>query len=285
MHEREQQPDKHREAVARRNVQRTRRAPDTGLTGPLTPDALTDLQQLAGNRVVSAIVGRQRGSAVQRVTDEGAGSVSGASEGAASRMTPPEASEVSGPGEEQEAPRITQPEAALLHQYRQQTQNSQVQALLDELLPLLDRVGYLYEGRSGGNTVRQGSDQSGRRYLTTYGAGDEEDRIARLVHELTHVRVDVVYDSDMMNYPAPPLSGQVTGSEDERQRMRYRQIPRSDIDRFQLHVMHNVTELLRLLPYSGLPGDVRKAAFEKIRLHLGSNPHKEYDGVLSHLLT
>lgn len=304
MHERERQPDKPRTQAPDRNVQRGHRAQESGLTGPLAPDAIADLQRRAGNRVVSAMLEQRRGPAVQRATDEESGSVSGASEGTASRVTQPaagsvggaseqqaasrgtqsEAGEVSGPSEEQDAPHITQSESDLLHRYRQETQDPRVQALLDELLPLLDRVTFVDNGGGMWFTTKADSGESGQRYHI-YADDEDIDRLARLVHELTHVGVDVAYDADMLNYPAPQLSGQTPDREEDRQMSRRRLIPAGDRGRFEDHVQHNATELLNLIPGSGLPPDIQQKASQKLTAHTMGAPYKEYDAVLSHLLT
>ncbi|MGW0855548.1 hypothetical protein [Streptomyces sp. NPDC002690] len=186
----------------------------------------------------------------------------------------------------------TEADRALLRAYREQTQLSEVQRLLDELLPYLDRVAITDTGPGGrgGNTVRAGDD----RYQVTFGGADldQRDRIATLVHELTHVGVQEAYDADMLNYSAPPLGDEARarmeretpGREEDVQNARMGQLPVSQRMEFMDHVMDGATRLAAALPTSGLSPDVQEPLREKLLNHMRPRPYHEYDGVLSHAL-
>lgn len=179
-------------------------------------------------------------------------------------------------------------EVEFLRGYQQQTQDPEVQRLLAELMPLLDQVKKFTatSAQSGGNTRPYG--EPGQYAIEYAGASDVASRIATLVHELTHVAVNEAYDSDMLNYPVPPLSAEELeadgASEESRQLARRRKMSKGDIDAFELHVMKSAVDLLQLLPGSGLSEERQEEAREKLRNHTAPKPFHEYDGVLSQLL-
>jgi hypothetical protein len=95
-----------------------------------------------------------------------------------------------------------------------------------------------------------------------------QDQVAVLIHELTHVlnweTIPGMPDSGYM--PMAPASGQTP----------------ADLGQY---VHERIAELIPLLNDSGLPEKWKVAAENKLRIHVGMNPQREYDSVLSHLLT
>lgn len=183
----------------------------------------------------------------------------------------------------------TDADRALLREYRAQTQSREIQRLLDELLPHLDRVTVTDTGPGGrgGNTVRAGD---GRYQVTFAGASlDRRDRIATLVHELRHVVVQEAYDADMLNYPAPPLSDEARakmekgtpGREEDVQNARMGQLPKEQRMQFMDHVVNSASQLVAVLPKSGLARDVQEPLKAKLLNHMGQRPYHACDGVLS----
>jgi hypothetical protein len=192
-------------------------------------------------------------------------------------------------GQNQAAP-VTLSEVQQLQAYRATTANPAVRTLLDELIPLLQRVATWTptQGTGGGHTHNQGPAQPGgpNQYRIHYAnQGTDSERVAVLVHELTHVAVNESYDSDMLNYPVAPLpAGANAANEAERQTARLGATNQNQLGAFQAHAIRNAAELLELLPQAGFgPPRMREAA-EKLAGHTAQNPLHEYDAVLSHLL-
>jgi hypothetical protein len=187
----------------------------------------------------------------------------------------------------------TEEDREILLNYRNETQNPAVQALLDELFAHLERVSFEQTaGSTGGSTRHLGDGQ----YSVSYARPadmDTHDRIAVLVHELTHVGINEAYNSDMLNYPVPVLTDtermntmeETPGREEDIQNARMRKVEREQRDSFIDHVMGNVTLLLSQLPGSGLSSERQTMIDTKLRLHTLQRPFHEYDAVLSHLLT
>jgi hypothetical protein len=187
----------------------------------------------------------------------------------------------------------TEEDRDILLNYRNETQNPAVQALLDELFVHLERVSFEQTGGSTGGSTRH---LGGGQYSVSYARPadmDTHDRIAVLVHELTHVVVNEAYNSDMLNYPVPVLTDtermttleETPGREEDIQNARMRKADREQRNSFMDHVMANVTLLLSQLPRSGLSPERQKMIDTKLRLHTLQRPFHEYDAVLSHLLT
>jgi hypothetical protein len=114
----------------------------------------------------------------------------------------------------------------------------------------------------GGYTVPPmgGNQQYG---ITLMQDGPREDRLATLIHELTHV----------LNYETYHQDGVVPGGQGTQGLVRY-----------TTSVHDRAADLIELLPGSGLPPGWQAAAREKLKSHTGPNPTTEYDTVLSHLL-
>lgn len=201
-------------------------------------------------------------------------------------ITPAPAPPVQDPGAEMEP--ITERDIEALQEYGRETSDMEVQRILNELIPMLERVRrFIYDQqlRSGGTTTKVPDPVGDRKYQVRYSGEDLEDRIAVLAHELVHVLVDSDQDADMLNYyPLPQLSGEKPESEEQRQQARLGMVPEGDRDRFRVHVLHNVERLQRLLPGSGLPFEMQQKAEEKLRSHTAQRPEHEYDAVLVHLL-
>ncbi|MGW1681961.1 hypothetical protein [Saccharopolyspora sp. NPDC002376] len=185
----------------------------------------------------------------------------------------------------------TEEDVALIEEYRQGTKDPAVRKLLDELIPLLERARFVRvgTGTSGGSTEKIGAKNPGsQEYKVKYVRGVEgNDRIALLVHELTHIAADVAYGSDMLNYPVPEYAGEGLeggSAEEKRQRKRLGLEDEKDKDKFQRHVLSNVNELLELLPGSGLPDGKQEEVRDKLIMKSAANPFHEYDAILSHCL-
>ena len=202
-------------------------------------------------------------------------------------MQAPAQGQAAGQGQ---APPVTLTEVQQLQAYRATTANREVRDLLDELIPLLHHVATWTPTTAvgGGNTRNLGPAQPGgpNQYRIEYaGGGTASERIAVLVHELTHVAVEESYDSDMLNYPVAPLpAGSNAATEAERQQARIGATDQNQLDAFRAHATGNAAELLELLPQAGfVPARMREAA-DKLASHTAQNPLHEYDAVLSHLL-
>lgn len=229
---------------------------------------LQALQRTAGNAAVARMVAAQRMDAQQPVTQRVQAQTTAAID-------------------------TTEEDRAVLRAYRDETQNPEVQTLLAELLGHLERISFEQTGGStGGNTRHLG----GGRYAVSYARPETmsaHDRIAVLVHELTHVAINEAYDSDMLNYPVPALTAperettlaETPGREEDIQDARRRKVDRQQRDRFVDLVLANVTLLLSQLPGSGLSAERQEMIGAKLRFHTLPRPFHEYDAVLSHLLT
>ncbi|MFY1701248.1 hypothetical protein ACN28G_05860 [Micromonospora sp. WMMA1923] len=177
-----------------------------------------------------------------------------------------------------------------LQAYHATVRNAQVRSLLDELIPHLQRVTTWNQtpGRGGGNTRNLGPPPTGgpNQYQINYAAGGtDSERIAILVHELTHVAVNEAYHSDMLNYPVAPLPATSTATtEGQRQTERIGATNRNDLDSFRAQVVGNAATLLELLPQAGFTQARMQEAADKLSAHTAQNPLHEYDAVLSHLL-
>ncbi|MEV0280221.1 hypothetical protein AB0I22_28045 [Streptomyces sp. NPDC050610] len=180
----------------------------------------------------------------------------------------------------------------LLREYSEQTRNTSATRLLGELLRHLDHAAFQRTaGASGGTTRHLGQGQ----YAISYARPDgmsHSDHVAVLVHELTHVAVDAAYGSDMLNFPTPALSDadrdrvrdETPGREEDFQNARLRGVAANQRDAFVDLVLHNVRQLVRELPGSGLPAERQRTMRTKLVDHAQARPYHEYDGVLSHLL-
>ncbi|GGM52082.1 hypothetical protein GCM10011608_41250 [Micromonospora sonchi] len=194
--------------------------------------------------------------------------------------------QAAGPGQ---APPVTLTEVEHLQAYHQTTTNREVRALLDELIPYLQQVANWTPGpgTGGGHTRNLGPAQAGgpNRYAISYaGDGTASERIAVLVHELTHVAVNESYDSDMLNYPAPLPANSTATNEAARQTERVGDIDRDQLNAFQAHAVRSAAVLLELLPGAGFRSARMQEVANKLSGHTAQNPLHEYDAVLSHLL-
>lgn len=238
---------------------------------------MRDLQSRAGNAAATRVVA-QRATAQQEAVVQDA---------VVQRMA---GSSAAGPSGVQEHLDTTEADRELLRAYAAETQNPEVRRLLDELLPLLDRVAITdTQGtRGGGHTVRAGDGG----YQVTFASRDRRDRIATLVHELTHVAVQEAYDADMLNFPVPALSDEdrarvereTPGREEDIQNARLGLVSKDRRTEYIDHVLNSVQQLVAALPTSGLDPDTRTMLREKLTNHMGARPYHEYDGVLSHAL-
>ncbi|MGH3620625.1 MAG: hypothetical protein ACRDQ5_02395 [Sciscionella sp.] len=198
-------------------------------------------------------------------------------------------SQANQPAGQEEPEEITAEEVMHLQEYQQTTTNAAVRTLLAELIPLLNRVQqFTHQTGSGGGYTRKadGTTSSGeQRYAINYSTSpDSRDWIAVLVHELTHVAIDVAYDADMLNYPVPALTGPRPASEEERQNLRLKNADQDARNTFRVYVLQNVSKLIDLIPGSGLPPDKQRETKRKLTMHTAMKPEHEYDAVLSHLL-
>jgi hypothetical protein len=260
---------------------------------PAAVDALLALQRLVGNAAVARLMTGdgpelRRGLAHEALHSQGTPTavVGVAVQRANGESSTQGATTAPGGGtqEIQESEEVTSEEVELLRRYQQESQSPQVRRLLAELIPLLERVtGFTQQqGTGGGHTRNLGGGQ----YHINYAAGGSEtERIAVLVHELTHVAVNEAYDSDMLNYPLPlPPGGATANTEAARQQLRRDQAGDVVTGSFTVHVMRNVARLLELLPGSNLPPDRQTEIRNKLTAHTAQNPFHEYDAVLSHIL-
>ncbi|SEG90513.1 TcdA/TcdB catalytic glycosyltransferase domain-containing protein [Actinacidiphila yanglinensis] len=181
-------------------------------------------------------------------------------------------------GEEYKGPMTAGMVARMLAGYRAVSTDAEVRGLLDEVAPLVEEISYLGPGAvgtvprmywprgqetpgSGGHTAHP---DSGTRIVlsaTPY----VEDQIATLVHELVHVSVHRRYGNEEN---ADPALLDAPGS----------------VRRFEAYVRSRVVQLVRLLPTSGMPQGWREASRDKLVVHVGTGPTREYDGVLAQLL-
>ncbi|BCJ56866.1 hypothetical protein [Micromonospora endophytica] len=187
------------------------------------------------------------------------------------------------------APAVTLTEVEQLQAYHRNVVNRHVRALLDELIPHLQRVSTWTPapGTGGGHTRNLGpAPTGGSQYEISYASGGRDsERIAVLVHELTHVAVNEAYDSDMLNYPVAPLpAGSTAADEGARQDERVRATNQDQINAFQAHAVRNAAELLELLPAAGFGASRMQEVANKLSGHTAQKPLHEYDAVLSHLL-
>ncbi|MGP3925585.1 glycosyltransferase [Streptomyces sp. 8N616] len=181
----------------------------------------------------------------------------------------------------------------LLQDYRSETQGPEVRALLDELLAHSGNVSFeRSEGSTGGNTRYLGDGQ----YVISYArpAGmSQDDHVAVLAHEMTHVAINEAYGSDMLNYPVPALTDaerktvleETPGREEDIQNARLDKVDRGQRNDFIDLVVKNVVSLVSHLPKSGLSAERQEAIRTKLVNHTAQRPYHEYDAVLSHLLT
>ncbi|MEV6347638.1 hypothetical protein [Actinoplanes sp. NPDC051851] len=189
----------------------------------------------------------------------------------------------------------TPAEKQLVLDYQQNTTNPEMLALLAELVPYLDQVDLWHQetaSASGATTQNLGPGPAGgpNRYRVNYpAAAVGDDRLAVLVHEVTHIAINEAYDSDMLNYPVPPVPAGVTieddsRAEENRQDARLAATPKADKEAFSAHVFRTTADLLERLPGAGFSPDRMKQIEEKLASHTASRPMKEYDAVLTHLL-
>jgi hypothetical protein len=185
---------------------------------------------------------------------------------------------------------------AFVSNYRSETQDPDVQALLDELLPLLSNVTDFErteplagQGVGGGNTRNLGGGRYEIRYSAPPNPDPTTDLLAVIVHELTHVAVNESYDSDMLNLPVPQLAGRPAQAdpgpnEEAIQGDRLRLVPPEAKNKFMDMVQSQGNALLNDLGSSGLSTQRQAQISEKLQGHTMRNPYHEYDAVLSHLL-
>jgi hypothetical protein len=187
---------------------------------------------------------------------------------------------------------ITADEAQEIRNYRDTTTNADVQRLLDQLIPHLDRVSAWSRmpNMTGGGSTQIDPDATAaagsNRYAISYaGDGTVQEQVAILVHELTHILVNESYDSDMLNYPVAPLPATSTATtEGQRQSERTAATDPEQIRQFNDYVTRTAADLMHLLPHAGFsPARVSEIA-QKLSGHTASKPLFEYDAVLSHLL-
>jgi hypothetical protein len=202
-------------------------------------------------------------------------------------MQAPAQGQAAGAGQ---APLVDLTEVEQLQAYRATTTNTAVRTRLDELIPLLQQVAtWVPTGATGGGNTRNLGPPAGggpNQYQIEYAnGGTQSERIAVLVHELTHVAINEAYDSDMLNYPVAPLpAGSTATTEGQRQDERIAATNANQLDAFRAHATRNAADLVELLPNAGFsPARMREAA-EKLAGHTGQRPLHEYDAVLTHLL-
>ncbi|MFI1995605.1 hypothetical protein [Actinoplanes sp. NPDC020271] len=187
---------------------------------------------------------------------------------------------------------ITINEVEEIRRYRADTPNADVQDLLDQLIPHLDRISAWnrQNGTGGGHTqIDQDATAAAgsNRYAINYaGNGTVPQQVAILVHELTHVLINESYDSDMLNYPVAPLpAGSAATTESQRQSERIAATDPEQLRQFEAYVTSTAADLLHLLPGAGFaPARVSEVA-QKLSGHTATKPMFEFDAVLSHLLT
>jgi hypothetical protein len=191
---------------------------------------------------------------------------------------------------------VTQQDLQIVRDYQAATTHDpDVRALLDELVSHLDKVTQITQNRgsSGGHTRDRGDHQ----YQISYSFpenGDSRDRIAVLVHELTHVAVNEAYGSNMLNLPVPALSPEETAAirssvpaanhEEALQNARIAKGSPAVREGYIDLVVREAGTLLKDLPRSGLPPEIREKIRDKLANHTTMKPYHEYDAVLAHLL-
>lgn len=182
-----------------------------------------------------------------------------------------------------------------MRDYLAGTHDPDVRALLRELVSHLDKVTRITRdrGRSGGHT----RDLGDHRYEISYSFpenGDSRDRLAVLVHELTHVAANEAYDSNMLNLPFPELSTRETKDvkskvppNSHEEALQDARIPKGSLairNGYIDLVGHQADTLLRDLPGSGLPLRCRRRSGPSWSTTPRKKPYHEYDAVLAHLL-
>jgi hypothetical protein len=251
---------------SKRSDRRTKSSPPAGAVRGRLPMELQALQRAAGNAAVARMMAREQPTVTQRME--------------ASTTVAPEVV-------------TTEEDRGLLRQYRDETDNAQVKALLDELLGHLEKVSSFKQttgSTTGGYTRNLGNGKYGISYALP---SNLSDRIAVLVHELTHVAVNEAYKSDMLNYPVPELTatdlaiaqeGAPSGVEERMQLARLRRVSNKEKDRFIDKVHASADELKLQLPNSNLSPQRKALIADKLQFHTSQRPFHEYDAVLSHIL-